>query len=374
VRLRVVGVQLRDFRTYARADASFGEGLTVVHGPNGVGKSNLLEALYFGCTAFSPRTHNERELVRFGEQATRVVVQLSDGSHAHELSVGYGALPGSAGAVKRMTADGASVERLLDVEERPLVSVFLPDRLELVKGGPALRRAHLDQLVAAIWPPRAGARREYARALAQRNALLGRIRSGRASQASVPAWDRELARSAVALAANRAAAVALVAEPFAEHAAELACSGEVTLEYRPSSSARDEEEFVGELERHLGADLERGFSNHGPHRDELAILFDGRELRLYGSQGQQRLALLALLLAERDVLAHQRRCTPLMLLDDVMSELDAERRELLATELSRRGQSVIATTDLAQVPGAAASSVTRLRISPGAISREAPVG
>jgi DNA replication and repair protein RecF len=126
--------------------------LTVVHGPNGVGKSNLLEALYFGCTAFSPRTHNERELVRFGEQAMRVVVQLSDGSHAHELSVGYGALSGGARAVKRMTADGASVERLVDVEERPLVSVFLPDRLELVKGGPALRRAHLDQLVAAIWP------------------------------------------------------------------------------------------------------------------------------------------------------------------------------------------------------------------------------
>jgi DNA replication and repair protein RecF len=135
-----------------------------------VGKSNLLEALYFGCTAFSPRTHNERELVRFGEQATRVVVQLSDGSHAHELSVGYGALSDGARAVKRMTADGASVERLVDVEERPLVSVFLPDRLELVKGGPALRRAHLDQLVAAIWPARAGARREYARVLAQRNA------------------------------------------------------------------------------------------------------------------------------------------------------------------------------------------------------------
>jgi DNA replication and repair protein RecF len=338
-----------------------------------VGKSNLLEALYFGCTAFSPRTHNERELVRFGEQATRVVVQLSDGAHAHELSVGYGALAGGARAVKRMTADGASVERLVDVEERPLVSVFLPDRLELVKGGPALRRAHLDQLVAAIWPARAGARREYARVLAQRNALLGRLRAGRASHASVAAWDRELARSAVALAANRVAAVALVAEPFAEHAAELACSGEASLEYRPSSPARDEEEFVAELEREMGADLERGFSNHGPHRDELAILRDGRELRLYGSQGEQRLALLALLLAERDVLAHQRRCTPLMLLDDVMSELDAERRELLATELSRRGQSVIATTDLAQVPGADASSVTRLRISPGAISQEAPV-
>jgi DNA replication and repair protein RecF len=372
VTLRVLRLQLRDFRTYARADAAFGERLTVVHGPNGVGKSNLLEALYFACTAFSPRTHNERELVRFGEQATRVVVQLSDGAHAHELGVGYGAVPGSLRAVKRMTADGASVERLLDVAERPLVSVFLPDRLELVKGGPALRRAHVDQLVAAIWPARAGTRLEYSRVLTQRNALLSRIRSGRAARASVSTWDRELARVAVALVACRGEAVALVSGPFAGHAAKLGCGGHAALEYRPSSSALEEEEFVDELQTCLAADLERGFSNHGPHRDELAILRDGRELRLYGSQGEQRLALLALLLAERDVLASQRRCIPLMLLDDVMSELDAERRELLASELSKRGQSVIATTDLAHVPGAASGSVTRLRISPGAISREAP--
>jgi DNA replication and repair protein RecF len=371
--VRVVSVQMRDFRTYARADASFGEGLTVVHGPNGAGKSNLLEALYFGCTARSPRTRNERELVRFGSQATRVVVQLSDGPQAHELSVGYGAIPGSPRVVKRMSADGAPVERLLDVEGRPLVSVFLPDRLELVKGGPALRRAHLDQLVTAIWPLRALTRLQYSRVLAQRNALLGRIRSGRASRSSLSAWDRELAGKALALRAQRASAVALLGESFAERAGQLGCSGEAALEYRPGSSALDEDEFVGELEAHLASDLERGFSNHGPHRDELAILRDGRELRLYGSQGEQRLVLLALLLAERTVLARERQRMPLMLLDDVMSELDSDRRELLADELSSGGQSVIATTDLAHVPGGADASVTRLRVSPGAILQEVPI-
>src|SRR3979490_3049577 len=110
---------MRDFRTYARAEARLGAGLTVVHGPNGAGKSNLLEALYFGCTGRSPRTSNERELIRFGAQATRVVVSLSDGEHAHELSVGYGITGGR--TVKRMTSDGAPVEHLADVEHRPLV-------------------------------------------------------------------------------------------------------------------------------------------------------------------------------------------------------------------------------------------------------------
>jgi DNA replication and repair protein RecF len=369
--VRVVSVQMRDFRTYARAEAGFGEGLTVVHGPNGAGKSNLLEAIYFGCTARPLRTRNERELVRFGAEATRVVVRLADGPRAHELSVGYGALPAGLRPTKRMTVDGAPVERLLDVENRPLLSVFLPDRLELLKGSPAVRRAHLDQVVAAIWPLRVNVRREYSRVLAQRNALLARIRAGRASRATLSTWDRELAGTAVALRDDRAATVALLAEPFARFAAQLGCSGDVTLDYRPRSRAGNEDEFVAELESRLASDLDRGFSGHGPHRDELAILRGGRELRLYGSQGEQRLALLSLLLAERAVLARERGRLPVMLLDDVMSELDSERRELLAGELSTGGQSVIATTDLAHVPGAADASVTRLRVSIGAILQEA---
>jgi DNA replication and repair protein RecF len=362
----VTRVHLRDFRTYARAEAHFGEGLTVVHGPNGAGKSNLLEALYFGCTGYSQRTRSERELVRFGAPAARVAVELSGDGRRHELTVGF-----QPGSPKHMTADGAPVERLADVGERPLVSVFSPDRLELLKGPPTLRRAHLDQLVAALWPPRVASRRDYSRALAQRNALIAGIRAGRASPATLSSWDHELARHALALRDDRATVVAMLAEPFAGRAIQLGLDGEPSLEYRPRSRAADEEEFVAELQARLSSDLERGFSTHGPHRDELAILRDGRELRPYGSQGEQRLALLALLLAERSVLARERDHVPLMLLDDVMSELDVTRRELLSHELCSGGQSVVATTDLAHVPGSGAASVTRLRISPGTILQEA---
>jgi DNA replication and repair protein RecF len=369
--MRVVGVELRDFRTYARGEGRLGEGLTVVHGPNGAGKSNLLEAIYFGCTGRSPRTRNERELLAFGAQAARVVVRLLDGAEPHELTVGYGVVAGNPQMIKRMTSDGAVVERLLDIANRPLVSVFMPERLELLKGPPAVRRAHLDQLVAAIWPLRAETRREYSRVLAQRNALLGRIRAGRASHATLSSWDRELASKALLVRDHRAEAVELLVEPFVERARVLGLTGTASLEYRPRSHATDEEQFVAELGERLAGDLERGFSGHGPHRDELAILRDRRELRVYGSQGEQRLALLALLLAERAVLARERGRTPLMLLDDVMSELDGERREHLARELSAGGQSVIATTDLAHVPGATDLAVARLRISPGTILQEA---
>jgi len=371
VAARVLAVQVRDFRSYARAEASVGGSLSVVYGPNGAGKSNLLEALYYGCTGRSPRTRNERELVRFGAQATRVTVQLLDGEEPHELAVGFGAVAGAGQPAKRMSADGASVERVLDLGFRPLVSVFLPDRLELVKGPPALRRSHMDQLVAALWPARAADRSEYSRALAQRNALLAGIRAGRASRASLGAWDQELAHAGLRVRERRARAVELLAGVFCERAAQLGVEGEVRLRYRPRVTAADAEEYVSELSARLERDLERGFSGYGPHRDELAVLREGRELRVYGSQGEQRLALLALLLAERAVLAEERGQIPLMLLDDVMSELDAERREMLAAELRCGGQSVIATTDLAHVPGAGDAAVARLRISPGTVMQEA---
>ncbi|HWX46034.1 MAG TPA: DNA replication and repair protein RecF [Solirubrobacteraceae bacterium] len=369
--MRVLTVTLRDFRTYARAQAALGPGLTIVHGPNGAGKSNLLEGLYFGCTGHSLRARGDRELVRFGERATRVEVSVADEEGQHELSVGYAPGEGAERPTKRMTLDGADVERLTDVETRPLLGVFVPDRLELLKGPPAPRRAHLDRLVAALWPARTATRRAYTSALQQRNALLAAIRAGRGSRSTLPTWDRELARHAIALREDRARAVELLHRPFAVRAVQLGLSGEAALRYRPRSRATEVEQFVAELQERLSTEIERGFCAHGPHRDELAFLRDERELRSYGSQGELRITLLALLLAERDVLGYERRRTPLLLLDDVMSELDPQRRELLAVELAGAGQSVIATTDLTHVPSANAPHVTRLRVASGTILQEA---
>jgi DNA replication and repair protein RecF len=360
----VTRLRLRDFRTYAAAEVELGERLTVVHGPNGAGKTNLLEALYFGCTGRSCRTTNEREVVRFDAPAARVEVQGRDRDGEHELSVGF--QPGEA---KRFKVDGAPAERLLDAPHRPLVSVFLPDRLELVKGPPALRRSHLDQLVTALWPGRAATRRSYGQALAQRNALLARVRAG-GSRGALSAWDLELARHGIALRDDRAAAVDLLRPRFALAASELGLAGEPELRYRPRSRAATAEELAAELAERVDADLERGFTTHGPHRDDLALLRDGRELRAYGSQGEQRLALLALLLGERAALEDERGAPPLLLLDDVMSELDAERRERLVERL-RIGQSVVTTTDLAHVPGADDADVVRLRVEAGAVVSDA---
>ena len=362
----VTRLRLRDFRSYELTDVELGPGLTVIHGRNGAGKTNLLEALYFGCTGRSCRTSNEREVVRFEAATVRVEADLLDAEgRAHALAVGF--TPGDA---KRLQADGVLVERLVDVQMRPLVCVFMPDRLELVKGPPALRRSHVDQVIAASWPVRSETRRAYSRVLAQRNALLAGIRSGRTSRGSLPAWDAELARHGIALRDDRADVVDLLAPRFKALAEALGLGTGAELRYRPRTRATDAAQLAAELAERVDSDLERGFTGHGPHRDDIAMLRDGRELRAYGSQGEQRLSLLSLLLAEREALAEARGTIPLMLLDDVMSELDPDRRGMLADLLLGAGQSVITTTDLAHVPGAEAGSVTRLAVAGGAVLRD----
>jgi DNA replication and repair protein RecF len=358
----VTRLALRDFRSYRAAELELGPGLTVVQGRNGAGKTNLVEALFLACTARSCRTSNEREAIRFGARVARVEARAEGADGPHALSVGL-----EAGGPKHVRIDGRAVDRLLDEEDRPLVCVFHPDRLGLVKGTPAVRRGHLDQLVAALWPARSHTRRAYARALTQRNALLGRVRAGFASPASLPAWDRELARHGLELMGDRRAAVGELAEAFAARAAELGLEGEVALAYRPRSRAADAEGLAAELGERAASDVERGYTGHGPHRDDLALLREGRELRTYGSQGQQRLALLSLLLAEREALAHARGPAPLMLLDDVLSELDPERRGRLLALLREGGQSVVTTADPSLVPGLEDPGVARLAVADGAI-------
>ena len=220
---------------------------------------------------------------------------------------------------------------------RPLVCVFLPDRLELVKGPPALRRSHLDQVVAASWPARSATRRAYAPALAQRNALLARDPRAAAPRAArcrpgTPSSRATGSRCATtAPPSSTCSRRASPRSPRRSGSARAPSCATGRARARPTPT-----ELAAELAERVDSDLERGFTGHGPHRDDVALLRDGRELRAYGSQGEQRLALLALLLAEREALAAARDAPPLMLLDDVMSELDPDRRGAARRPAARR--------------------------------------
>jgi DNA replication and repair protein RecF len=354
----VTAVEARPLRSLSDVRVEPGGGIFCLIGPNGAGKTNLLEALYFALVGRSFRTSDRREMIPFGGQLARAeaVVRGEDGIE-HRLLASVSRTDGRRHLLEGNAADAATLAR-----HRPPVAVFSPDRLALVKGPPAERRAHLDRYVAARWPSRAGLRQRYGQALAQRNALLTRLAAGR-SAGDLEVWDATLAEAAAPLVAARLEAVEELAGPFADAAIELGLEGDAAIEYAPRASGSAEEIRVGLGERRA-ADLRLGRTSWGPHLDELKIATSGRALRRYGSQGQQRAGLLALLFAEREALLSARRVAPLLLLDDVMSELDPERRNRLVERLAGGGQALITAAAEESVPAAALEHQLRMPLAP----------
>ncbi len=339
-------LEYRGFRNLADGQTGIADGVTVVCGPNGAGKTNLLEAVYFGLTGRSFRAGNDRDMIRFGEQAARVELELPPTGFRLLAAI-------DRSGDRRHLLAGRALAGAPD--ERPLVSVFHPDRLQLVKGSPAHRRAHLDRLCGAVWPARADLRSRFGRTLAQRNALVQRIRAGLGAADSLPSWDERLASEAEPLMEARAEAVAALTAPFTEIATKLGLP-DAEISYRPRADGGGDE-IAAELARRRAEDLGRAYTSYGPQLDEVELRLAERPLRRFGSQGQQRLALLSLLFAERLVLIEAGRPVPLMLLDDVMSELDPAHRELLVSLLSVEGQSLLTATESTHVPSRNASFI-----------------
>ncbi len=350
----VAVVEARPLRSLDDVRVELGAGIVSLVGPNGAGKTNLLEALYFALTGRSFRTADRRELIPFGASFARAEAAVRDEDGVeHRLLASVSRTDG-----RRHLLDGSAAPPAELARHRPPVAVFSPDRLTLVKGPPGERRAHLDRYVAARWPARAGLRQRYGQALAQRNALLAQAAAGGAP-AGLDVWDATLAEAAEALIASRAEAVAELADPFAAAAADLGLPAEGAIEYAPRATGSAEEIRIGLGERRP-ADLRLGRTSWGPHLDELKISLAGRSVRRYGSQGQQRAALLALLFAEREALLGARGVAPLLLLDDVMSELDPQRRERLAERLGHGGQALITAAAEESVPPLARERLVRM--------------
>jgi len=350
----VTAIEAKPLRSLERVRVELGAGIVSVIGPNGTGKTNLVEALYFALTGRSFRTSDRRDLIPFGGSLARAeaTIRDEDGLERKLLATV------SRGEGRRHLIDGNPADPATVARHRPPVAVFAPDRLTLVKGPPAERRAHLDGFLAARWPARTELRKRFGQAVAQRNALLSRLAAGYGSPEDLRIWDAGMAEAAAPLVEARAEAIAELASSFASASAELGLE-EGALAYAPRAEGSVEEIQAG-LEERREQDIRLGRSSWGPHLDEVKLTSAGRSLRRFGSQGQQRAALLALLFAEREALLAARRVTPLLLLDDVMSELDPGRRERLVARLGDGGQVLITAADEESVPAPALRSVVRM--------------
>jgi DNA replication and repair protein RecF len=323
---------LREFRSYERLELALRPGLVLAVGPNGVGKTNLLEALHVATQGFSPRTRTDAQLIRFGATGSRVAVRGRRASTPLELELVL-----EPGAPKRAKVNGAQLRTAEQLRGETATLVFTPDRLGVVKGAPAARRAYFDRALGRLSPARAQLPAEYGAAVAQRNAAL-RVRSS-----GLSAWTEQVADLGAQLVAARTEALFLLAPPFAERAGELGLA-DAELRYEGEAPT------VAALEARLDRDLERGVTGLGPHLHDVVVASGARELRSFGSQGEQRLAVLALLLAEAQLIADRRGFAPLLLLDDVLSELDPARRRILAERIQREGQALVTATDAAMLP------------------------
>ena len=317
-------------------------------GPNGAGKTNLLEALHVGTQGFSPRTRSDAELIQFGESAARIRLEGRRGQTAVRIGVALSTAEG-----KRAELDGARLRAAEQLRGETATLVFTPDRLAIVKAGPAARRAYFDRSLSRLLPARSNLPADYAAALAQRNAAL---KFG--DRTTIAPWTTQLADLGSALVETRVELLDLLAGSFAESAGALGLP-DARLAYEGDRLTQ------GELEARLERDLERGSTGAGPHLHDISIVSVDRDLRSFGSQGEQRTAVLALLLAEAALLAERRDDPPLLLLDDVLSELDPQRRRVLLDQVAGGGQTLITATTADALPGEPAQL---LEVSPGVVA------
>jgi DNA replication and repair protein RecF len=358
--VHVAWIEVRDFRNHAEVSLQLSPGLTAVVGPNGRGKTNLLEAIYYLCWLVSPRVSSDLPLVRSGATSAylRGEVQSERGRFLLEVEV-------RSSGQNRIQVNRSAVRRKRDVRREVRAVFFGPDDLAVVLGDPSERRRFMDEVVTSLRPAKDGATAGYERVLRQRNRLLKEW-GGPGEPPDLSAWDAELVNHGVGVTELRMEAVDRVAGGAGQGFQELSGGGEEALgvEYRPSvqppgdPAAGGTEELAGAFRDRLAErrqdELVRRTTLVGPHRDDLGLTVEGLAARGFASHGEAWGAALSLRLAQAEAVREEIAEPPVALLDDPFSGLDPERRRRLAASLEGRGQVLLAVPEEAHVPPGAA--------------------
>jgi DNA replication and repair protein RecF len=420
--MRIERLRLRDFRNYANLDLTLPPGLIVFGGRNAQGKSNILEAVTLGAMSKSFRTASERELVRWGAEGhfarvemkvvrqrdeVQIEVVVSDSGQPADAAAGAPAgsdiVPPAGLPRKRIRVNGIP-RRAMDLVGQITVVIFSPSDLDLVIGSPSERRRFLDLTLCQVHPSYCRTLSQYQKVLLQRGALLRRVRDDKEDARALTFWDDQLTTLAAPIMRERASLVEHAgatasrvyfaldqSEPedddpdlvdtgdLENGGAEIDHSGGegtdtagLQLVYRPSydgpldvSSAELISGMRARLRELRSREIAQGANVLGPHRDDLAFLSGGRDVSTYGSRGQQRSVALALKMAELDYIEHETGDQPILLLDDVLSELDVQRRADLLEAVRSLDQVLLTTADSTNLPKEAQASAHIYRVRGG---------
>ncbi len=373
-------LSLLNFRNYVRLELDLAPGLTVILGENGEGKSNLLEAIGFLATTKSMRATNDREVInwrasedQFGFARVKGMVERVDATTKLEFIIN----PTATSASKRTRVNDVP-RRTIDAVGLANVVSFSPQDLELVEGAPAYRRKFLDVMIAQVDSQYVRLLSHYGKVLTQRNSLLKRIRNGEARVDQLHFWDIELATAGGFLATERRKTVARIGEisrglypELSGTATELQITLISNLEIDPADSAEQAaESMAARLKEVRSRERELGATIIGPHRDDLSMLTDRREVGTYGSRGQKRLVALTLKLAESALIQDRAGELPILLLDDVLSELDGPRRRFVLDRIEHSQQVILTSVDIGDLVGLDSNLESRLRVKDGILTSE----
>ncbi len=383
-------LSLSDFRTYEQLDVSLSNGATVFVGANGIGKTNILEAVGYLSTLSSHRVSSDGPLIRFGAERALVRTKLVRGEQRSSLEL----------EINDSKANRARINRGSPVRARDILGVcrtvlFAPEDLSLVKGDPGIRRRFLDELMVALVPHHSATRSEYERVLKQRNALLKSARGGRFTsghEATLEVWDQHMAQAAARLVHARFDVLRRLQPHFARAYGELTDGSKVVrADYQSSLEAAEAEvsenaayiaaeTALGSVEdttlRYLEAfrnsrkkELERGISLIGPHRDDVQLLLGSAPAKGYASHGESWSVALSLRIGSYYLLCEDDStpgATPILMLDDVFAELDRQRRAKLADIVATAEQVLLTAAVLEDIPEAL--EARRINVVPGGIS------
>lgn len=359
--MHILSLRLHDFRSYRQVLLAPPQGVTVFVGENGAGKTNLLEAVHLCCLGRSHRTSADKEMIREGQEtaAVQVKVQREDGVD----DVGVRLYAPTAHKRKLLYINGKTASRTGELMGHVTCVMFSPEDLDIVRGAPQGRRRFMDMLLSQCGKGYFYALQQYNSALKQRNALLHDIAHG-ASAATLPAWDEQLCAAAVPVVKARQYAAQALSEFAAGHYAHIGGRAEevFSLRYQGNlcESVQPAEDLHALLQQSRAEDIRRMTTTVGPHRDDLLLTLSGRDMRAFASQGQMRTAVLSMRLAELDMLKSRSGESPLLLLDDVLSELDGGRRTRLLERIAGV-QTLLTCTDLSDLSGAQPAAILRVQ-------------
>lgn len=374
-RCAISRLRVFQFRNYASMTVSFGDTLNVIAGANAQGKTNLLEAVATLALTRSPRAASTADLLAWGADAAAVEGAVSRPGGDCTLSVHLERMLAGDRVTRTTTVDGKPRAARSILGLCPVV-MFWPDDLQLVKAGPDARRRLLDVLLAQLQPRTAAHMTQYRRVLEQRNALLHRLRAEGRSSPELEGFSRELAHHGARIMVARSLLLRDLAPLAGAALHDLSGATEdLDLEYVAAhgpvsdDEAQSEVDLLAALHARAPEELSRGVTVAGPHRDDISVKVDGRSARTAASQGQQRSVVLALKLAEMRLVQERTGATPVVMLDDVLSELDRTRRALLLDSLTDGGGAqVLITTAEPLVELAGASGVRHFTVVSGTVA------